>query len=82
MKEKHFHDSYKKEGFIDENEKSHLDQLEALGQLFKKVTEDDTPTEVSIDVLNTLTTQFLSSGFSVTPTEDFRSQTICAVKSL
>ncbi|KAL8516604.1 hypothetical protein ACS0TY_015027 [Phlomoides rotata] len=46
LKEKHFRDTYQQEGFVDENAKSHLDQLEALGQLFKKVDDDDTPTEV------------------------------------
>lgn len=54
LKEKHFRDAHQKEGFVDENDKSNLDQLKALDQLFKKVTEDDTPTEVRIDVLNTL----------------------------
>ncbi|KAL0389897.1 UNVERIFIED_CONTAM: E3 ubiquitin-protein ligase CHIP [Sesamum calycinum] len=34
------------EGFVDENARSNLEQLEALGRVFNKAAEDDTPTEV------------------------------------
>ncbi|KAG8387247.1 hypothetical protein BUALT_Bualt02G0001600 [Buddleja alternifolia] len=46
LKEKHFLDASPVEGFVDENLKSNLDQLEALGRAFDKAAEDDTPTEV------------------------------------
>ncbi|XP_020552389.1 E3 ubiquitin-protein ligase CHIP isoform X3 [Sesamum indicum] len=46
LKEKHFLDASEMEGFVDENAKSNLEQLEALGRVFNKAAEDDTPTEV------------------------------------
>ncbi|KAK4409162.1 E3 ubiquitin-protein ligase CHIP [Sesamum angolense] len=46
LKEKHFLDASQMEGFVDENAKSNLEQLEALGRVFNKAAEDDTPTEV------------------------------------
>ncbi|KAK4492175.1 hypothetical protein RD792_018042 [Penstemon davidsonii] len=44
LKEKHFLNH--KEGSIDENEGSNLEQLEALRRIFNKAAEDDIPTEV------------------------------------
>ncbi|KAK6145139.1 hypothetical protein DH2020_021959 [Rehmannia glutinosa] len=46
LKEKHFVDSSQREGFVDENVKPNLNQLEALLHVFNKAAEDDTPTEV------------------------------------
>ncbi|KAK4440518.1 E3 ubiquitin-protein ligase CHIP [Sesamum alatum] len=46
LKEKHFLDASQVEGFVDENAKSNLEQLEVLGRVFNKAAEDDTPTEV------------------------------------
>ncbi|KAI3450810.1 hypothetical protein Pfo_007475 [Paulownia fortunei] len=46
LKEKHFLDASQKEGFENENAKSNLEQLEALGRVFNISAEDDTPTEV------------------------------------
>lgn len=43
-------DVSEKEGFVDETHRSTIDQLNALNLVFKKAAEDDTPTEVSIDV--------------------------------
>ncbi|KAM7521874.1 hypothetical protein LguiA_011776 [Lonicera macranthoides] len=45
LKEKHLRDSSQTEGFIDEILSS-SEQLEALGKVFKKAAEADTPTEV------------------------------------
>lgn len=39
-----------KDGFVDETHLSALDQIKALNLVFEKATENDTPTEVSIDV--------------------------------
>ncbi|KAG8371690.1 hypothetical protein BUALT_Bualt13G0114500 [Buddleja alternifolia] len=46
LKEKHFLDASQKEGFLDENAKSNLSQLKALGRVFNKAAEDDVPSEV------------------------------------
>ncbi|KAL2488301.1 E3 ubiquitin-protein ligase [Forsythia ovata] len=46
LKEKHFLDTSETEGFVDENAKSNLEQLEALSEVFNKAAEDDIPTEV------------------------------------
>lgn len=48
LKEKHLQDISQTEGFIDESILSSSKQLEALGQVFKKAAEADTPTEVSL----------------------------------
>ncbi|XP_009761945.1 E3 ubiquitin-protein ligase CHIP-like isoform X1 [Nicotiana tabacum] len=45
LKERHGHDSSQIEGFIDRST-SLLKQLDALGRVFRKAAEDDTPTEV------------------------------------
>lgn len=47
LKEKHLRDISQTEGFIDEILSS-SEQLEALGKVFKKAAEADTPTEVSL----------------------------------
>lgn len=47
LKERHGHDSSQIEGFIDRST-SLLKQLDALGRVFRKAAEDDTPTEVSL----------------------------------
>uniref|UniRef100_A0A2P2KRG5 E3 ubiquitin-protein ligase CHIP n=2 Tax=Rhizophora mucronata TaxID=61149 RepID=A0A2P2KRG5_RHIMU len=44
--EKHFSDNSETEGFLEEINASYLKQLERLGHVFEKATEDDTPTEV------------------------------------
>lgn len=44
-------DSSQIEGLVDENSTSLLKQLEAVGKVFMKAAEDDTPTEVSIQAL-------------------------------
>ncbi|GLT64839.1 hypothetical protein SLA2020_373060 [Shorea laevis] len=46
LKEKHVFDISEAEGFLDEVSASHLNQLEALGQVFRKAAEADTPSEV------------------------------------
>ncbi|XP_060180875.1 E3 ubiquitin-protein ligase CHIP [Lycium barbarum] len=46
LKEKHELDSSQMEGFIDDNSTSLLKQLDALGMVFRKAAEDDTPSEV------------------------------------
>ncbi|KAL0369446.1 UNVERIFIED_CONTAM: E3 ubiquitin-protein ligase CHIP [Sesamum angustifolium] len=46
LKEKHFLDASQMESFVDENARSNLEQLEALGRVFNKAAEDDTPTDV------------------------------------
>ncbi|KZV25726.1 hypothetical protein F511_04787 [Dorcoceras hygrometricum] len=46
LMQKQFLDASDTEGFVDENDESNLDQLEALGRVFDKAAEDDTPTEV------------------------------------
>nr|XP_016480952.1 PREDICTED: E3 ubiquitin-protein ligase CHIP-like [Nicotiana tabacum] len=46
LKEKHMLDSSQIEGLVDENSTSLLKQLEAVGKVFMKAAEDDTPTEV------------------------------------
>lgn len=54
LKEKNFLDS-ETEGFLDDpivSIVSHLQQLELLGQVFQKAAEDDTPSEVSLDLFN------------------------------
>lgn len=43
-------DVSRKQGFVDETHLSAVDQIKALNLVFEKATEDDTPTEVSIDV--------------------------------
>lgn len=48
--EKQKRDASETEGFVDETSQSTLDQLEALNLVFKKAAEDDTPTEVSINI--------------------------------
>lgn len=63
LKEKHFLDASQMEGFVDENAKSNQKQLEALGRVFNKAAEDDTPTEVSI-IFPILLHDFTSSQFS------------------
>jgi hypothetical protein len=55
LKEKHFLDDSETEGFLDDpivSIVSHLQQLELLGQVFQKAAEDDTPSEVSLDLFN------------------------------
>ncbi|XP_075515678.1 E3 ubiquitin-protein ligase CHIP-like isoform X2 [Primulina tabacum] len=46
LKQKQFLDTSDTEGFVDENAKSNLDQLEALGSVFDEAAENDTPTEL------------------------------------
>lgn len=46
LKEKHNLDAPETEGFVDETAISISDQLKALNLVFKKASEDDTPTEV------------------------------------
>ncbi|CAK9188575.1 unnamed protein product [Ilex paraguariensis] len=46
LKEKHLFDKLHMEGFLDEATNSNSDQLEALGQVFKKAAEADLPTDV------------------------------------
>ena len=47
LKEKHLHDVSEREGFLDENPTSPSEQLAAIGRVFSKAAEDDTPTEVN-----------------------------------
>lgn len=47
LEEKHVMDISQVEGFVDESDISHLEQLEALRTLFKEAEEADMPTEVS-----------------------------------
>ncbi|CAL9023148.1 unnamed protein product [Prunus brigantina] len=44
LKEKH--DAFEMEGFLDEAGPTHMKQLEALGRVFEKAAEADTPSEV------------------------------------
>ncbi|XP_040995545.1 E3 ubiquitin-protein ligase CHIP isoform X2 [Juglans microcarpa x Juglans regia] len=46
LKEKHFLDDSQTEGFVDEFDTSHLEQLEVLRRVFREAAEADTPTEV------------------------------------
>ncbi|PIN14004.1 Chaperone-dependent E3 ubiquitin protein ligase (contains TPR repeats) [Handroanthus impetiginosus] len=46
LKEKHLLDASQTEGFVDEEAKSNADQLEALGRVFSKAAEDDTPSDI------------------------------------
>ncbi|GKU85954.1 hypothetical protein SLEP1_g550 [Rubroshorea leprosula] len=46
LKVEHVFDISEAEGFLDEVSASHLNQLEALGQVFRKAAEADTPSEV------------------------------------
>ncbi|KAK9191046.1 hypothetical protein WN943_019657 [Citrus x changshan-huyou] len=46
LEEKHVLDISRKEGFLDEASSTHLKQMEALRQVFRKAAEDDTPAEV------------------------------------
>ncbi|XP_073058129.1 E3 ubiquitin-protein ligase CHIP-like isoform X1 [Primulina eburnea] len=46
LKQKQFLDTSDTEGFVDENGKSNLDQLEGLACVFDKAAENDTPTEL------------------------------------
>ncbi|XP_022771550.1 E3 ubiquitin-protein ligase CHIP-like isoform X3 [Durio zibethinus] len=46
LREKHFLDDSQPEGFLDEASISHMKQLEALGQVFRKAGEADIPGEV------------------------------------
>ncbi|KAE9603392.1 hypothetical protein Lal_00008313 [Lupinus albus] len=46
LKEKQFHDMSEMEGFVDDATTSHLEQLEALREVFNKAAEDDIPTEI------------------------------------
>lgn len=50
LEEKHVLDISRKEGFLDEASSTHLKQMEALRQVFRKAAEDDTPAEVSISI--------------------------------
>ncbi|XP_035546171.1 E3 ubiquitin-protein ligase CHIP-like isoform X2 [Juglans regia] len=46
LKEKHFLDDTQTEGFVDEFDTSHLEQLKVLRRVFREAAEADTPTEV------------------------------------
>ncbi|KAJ9697462.1 hypothetical protein PVL29_009329 [Vitis rotundifolia] len=46
LKEKHLFDSSELEGFLDENHRSNLEQLEALDRVFRIAAEADIPTDV------------------------------------
>ncbi|XP_048139174.1 E3 ubiquitin-protein ligase CHIP isoform X3 [Rhodamnia argentea] len=46
LKGKFVSDASKTEGFLDELAKSHLEQVNAVGQVFQKAAEADTPAEV------------------------------------
>ncbi|XP_019232489.1 PREDICTED: E3 ubiquitin-protein ligase CHIP-like isoform X2 [Nicotiana attenuata] len=49
LKERHGRDSSQIEGFIDRST-SLVKQLDALGRVFRKAAEDDTPTEITLDI--------------------------------
>ncbi|KAI5679912.1 hypothetical protein M9H77_01139 [Catharanthus roseus] len=46
LEEKHLRDSVEVEGFLDETTEAYSEQLEALGRVFRKAAEGDTPAEV------------------------------------
>ncbi|KAE8662374.1 E3 ubiquitin-protein ligase CHIP [Hibiscus syriacus] len=46
LREKHFLDDSQPEGFLDKASISHMEQLEALRQVFRKAAEADIPDEV------------------------------------
>lgn len=46
LKEKHERDLSQMEGFVDDSNSAYSKQLEALGQVFRKASEEDTPTDV------------------------------------
>ncbi|KAF6159111.1 hypothetical protein GIB67_032728, partial [Kingdonia uniflora] len=46
LKEEYLHDASQAEGFVNETEKVHLEQLNYLKEVLNKVTEADMPTEV------------------------------------
>lgn len=48
LEEKHLRDSVEVEGFLDETTEAYSEQLEALGRVFRKAAEGDTPAEVRI----------------------------------
>ncbi|KAJ6389988.1 hypothetical protein OIU77_024254 [Salix suchowensis] len=53
LREKHFLDGSETEGFLDDpivSVVSHLKKLDLLGEVFRKAAEDDTPSEVSLDL--------------------------------
>lgn len=50
LEEKHVLDISRKDEFSDEAASTHLKQMEALRQVFRKAAEDDTPVEVSISI--------------------------------
>ena len=53
LREKHFLDDSETEGFLDDpivSVVSHLKKLDLLKEVFRKAAEDDTPSEVSLDL--------------------------------
>lgn len=50
LKEKQNRDASETEGFVDETAETTSDQLKALNLVFKKAAEDDTPSEVTINI--------------------------------
>ncbi|KAM7264154.1 hypothetical protein ACFE04_001837 [Oxalis oulophora] len=46
LEEKHSRDAVQSEGFLDETKTSHVEQLKAVEEVFRRAEEDDIPTEV------------------------------------
>lgn len=71
LKEKQNHAASETEGFVDETALATSDQFKALNLVFKKATEDDTPSEVSIDLYFSIYA-FVIVVFLIFPCPQFR----------